>query len=137
MRRLLLLWAIGLSWSLLSAEPINSSVYPFPEGTVLYKAIGGKLISGSMATDKGNGEQTLKFSFKGKWELNPQLQGVHVTPESGVVIIARTKEERQKLVQIERLLKAKEHRGIDIFILSPSVNRSDVTYTTPDSIRFE
>lgn len=121
-----------------AAEPIPHILQPFPDGTVIYKALGSKLSSVSALKSLPNSaKQQFKFTFEGKWELHPDLKGVVVSPDAGVIILAETKEEKAKLAKIQSMLKERGNRKIDIYVLSRSTNKNRVTYSGTETIRFE
>ena len=121
----------------LSAEPSDSlGLRPFPEEAILQKAIGAKItsVSSIQPYEPPIRSDRFKFTFSGKWELNPYLQGVHVATEAAVVIIADTDEEKRKLPIIHSYLSSLKQTIVNIYIVSGSVDRAGITYIRPADI---
>lgn len=108
---------------------------PLPSGTVLYHAPEATLTSVSTAKrDKKTGQERITLAFVGEWQINPQLQGVQITPQAGIVVGADTIERKRKLEELRVRWSALKGRKVAIYIYSGAVNRDRATYAWPENI---
>ena len=125
---------LGLATS--PAAPILTTVTPFPRGTTLYHANSAIVTYVSSVTfDPHTREDTLALRFTGKWQVNPELHGVKVSPQAGVIVGADTSERKQELRKLQMFCSSLKDRRVDIFVYAGAVNKEQATYAWPEQIK--
>ena len=125
-----------LALSLSMPDLFALSVEPFPPDTVIYHVGSATLKSvSSIKFDEETGEDRITIKFIGEWQINPELQGVDVKPQAGVIIGADTSERKRSLEGLRSVSSSLIGKKVDIYIYGGSVNKDRATYTWPELIK--